>query len=425
MLWSDPPNCTLGFTLYPLHFTLCTLSFFKPESATGNGNMALLYSLLKLVLRNTIRNRRRSLLTAASVAVTFALLVIFFAAYRFLEAPPASTTERSHLVLIVAASTSPIQPMPLSYRSRLERLEGVRAVTQVFWFDARYKSEDTVIASLSLDPQTVFTFFPNWQLPEEEKEQFMREKVAAIAGRSTANKYGWKLGDHIHVSSPSYFGLGVDLTLRGIYDSKEEQSYLVFHWDYLNDVLGRPNVTGQFWILANSTELMPSLMKTIDAQFRDDTIQTRTQTVKQFTLNFISWLGNVKLILVSVSGAVVFAVLLIMANTMAMSIRERTSELAILRALGFSTNTLLTVLTAESLAISLMGAFAGCLVAWVICRAVAGYALGGGLLVNLEVGLPGALSALGVAVLTSLVSTLVPAYRASRMSIAEALRYTG
>ena len=184
-------------------------------------------------------------------------------------------------------------------------------------------------------------------------------------------------------------------------------------------------MTGQFWILANSTELMPSLMKTIDAQFRDDTIQTRTQTVKQFTLNFISWLGNVKLILVSVSGAVVFAVLLIMANTMAMSIRERTSELAILRALGFSTNTLLTVLTAESLAISLMGAFAGCLVAWVICRAVAGYALGGGLLVNLEVGLPGALSALGVAVLTSLVSTLVPAYRASRMSIAEALRYTG
>jgi putative ABC transport system permease protein len=381
--------------------------------------------LYRLVLRNAIRNRRRSLLTAASVAVTFALLVIFFAAYRFLEAPPASTTERSHLVLIVAASTSPIQPMPLSYRSRLERLEGVRAVTQVFWFDARYKSADTVIASLSLDPQNLFVFFPNWQLPEEEKQQFMRERVAAIAGRSTANKYGWKVGDHIHVSSPSYFGLGVDLTLRGIYDSKEEQSYLVFHWDYLNEVLGRPNVTGQFWILANSTELMPSLMKTIDAEFRTETVQTRTQTVKQFTLNFISWLGNVKLILVSVSGAVVFAVLLIMANTMAMSIRERTTELAVLRALGFSTNTLLTVLTAESLVISLVGAVAGCLAAWVICRAVAGYALGGGLLVNLEIGLPGALSALGLAALTSLVSTLVPAYRASRMSIAEALRYTG
>ena len=381
--------------------------------------------LLKLVFRNLVRNQRRSVLTAASVSVSFALLLIFFASYRFLESPPASKSERSHLVLIVAASTSPIQPLPVSYRSRIERLEGVRAVTQVFWFDARYKNEDTVIASLSLDPQTVFTFFPNWQLPAEEKAQFLREKVAAIAGRSTANKYGWKVGDHIYVSSPNYFGVGVDLILRGIYDSEEEHSYLVFHWDYLNDVLGSPNMTGQFWILANSTEVMPTLMKTVDAQFQDETVQTRTQTAKQFVVSFISWLGNVKLILVSLTGAVVFAVLLIMANTMAMSIRERTTELAILRSLGFSANTLLTLLTAESLGICLLGSFVGCLAAWGLCRAVAGYALGGGLLVNLEIGLPGVLSALGAATFTSLASTLVAAYRASRMSLAEALRFTG
>jgi putative ABC transport system permease protein len=380
-----------------------------------------------LVFRNVVRNRRRSLLTAASMAVSFALLVVFFAAYRFLEAPPASSTERSHLVLIVAASTSVIQPMPLSYKNRIERLDGVRAVTQVFWFDARYKNEDTVIPSLSLDPNVLFAFFPNWQLPAEEKAQFMREKVAAIVARGTASKYGWKVGDRIHVSSPNYFGVGVDLNLRGIYDSKEEQeqSYLVFHWDYLNDVLGSPNVTGQFWILANSVDVMPSLMKDVDAQFRDETVQTRTQTVKQFVVNFISWLGNVKLILVSVSGAVVFAVLLIMANTMAMSIRERTTELAVLRALGFPTNTLLTLLTAESLVICLVGVSAGCLAAWAICRAAGGYAIGGGLLVNLEIGLPGVLSALAVAVVTSLASTLIPAYRATRMGIAEALRYTG
>ena len=381
--------------------------------------------MFRLVLRNVVRNRRRSLLTAASVAVSFTLLVVFFAAYRFLEAPPASDTERSHLVLIVAAATSAVQPMPISYRSRIERLDGVRSVTQVFWFDARYKNEDTVIASLSLDPQLVFTFFPNWQLPTEEREQFLREKTAALAGRSTADKYGWKVGDHIYVSSPSYFGVGVDLILRGIYDSEEEHSYLVFHWDYLNEALGSPNVTGQFWILANSPDLMPSLMKTVDAQFRNETIQTRTQTVRQFVLNFISWLGNVKLILGGVTGAVAFAILLIMANTMAMSIRERTMELAVLRALGFCTNTLLALLTFESLVLSLVGASAGCLAAWAICRAVAGYALGGGLLVNLEIGIPGVLSALGVATFTSLLSTLIPAYHASRLSIAEELRRVG
>jgi len=382
-------------------------------------------ALFRLVLRNAVRNRRRSLLTAASVAVSITLLLIFFATYRFLESPPASTTDRSHLILVVTASTSPIELMPVSYRSRIERLKGVRAVTQVFAVDAMYKTEDTVIVAFSLDPQVLFTFFPDWKLPPEQKEQFMREKVAAIAGRSTANKYGWKIGDHIHVSSPSYFGVGVDLILRGIYDSKEEQSYLVFHWDYFNDSLGSPNLTGLFWILADSADDMPALMKAVDAQFRDETVQTRTQTVKQVVLNFISWLGNVKLILVSISAAVTFAVLLIMANTMAMSMRERTTELAVLRALGFSTNTLLTLLTAESLLISLVGVFAGCVAAWVICRAVAGYALMGGLLVNLEIGLPGALSALGVATLTSLLSTLVPAYRASRISVADALRYTG
>ena len=383
-------------------------------------------SLAKLVLRNAVRNQRRSLLTAASVAVSIALLIVFLAAYRFLESPPASTTERSHLVLVVMASASPLQPMPVSYRSRIERLEGVRAVTQVFWFDARYKDENTVIASFGLDPQILFTFFPNWQLSPLEKEQFVHEKVAAIAGRSTANKYGWKVGDHIHVSSPTYFGVGVDLILRGIYDSNQEQSYLVFNWDYLNDVLGSPNVTDLFWILANSADDMPSLMKTVDAQFREETVQTRTQTVKQVVLNLISWLGNVRLILVSISGAVVFAVLLTVANTMAMSIRERTPELAILRALGFSTHTLLTVLTAESLVISLVGASCGCVAAWLICRAVAGYALGGGLLlVNLKIGLTGGLSALGVAILIGLLSTLVPAYRASRLSIADALRYVG
>jgi putative ABC transport system permease protein len=381
--------------------------------------------LCKLVLRNVLRNPRRSLLTAASVAVSITLLVIFFATYRFLESPPASTTDRSHLVLVVTASTSPMQFMPVSYRSRIERLKGVRAVTQVEWIDARYKTEDTVVASFSLDPQVLFTFFPDWKLPSEEKEQFMREKVAAIAGRSTASKYGWKVGDHIHVSSPSYSGIGVDLIVRGIYDSHEEQSYLVFHWDYFNDCLGSPNLTALFWILADSADDMPGVMKAVDEQFRDETVQTRTQTVKQVVLNFISWLGNVKLILVSISGAVTFAVLLIAANAMAMSIRERTRELAVLRALGFPADFLLTMLMGESLLISLAGASSGCLAAWAICRAVSGYALGGLLRVNLKTGLPGALAALGVAVLTSLASTLIPAYYASRMRVAEALRYVG
>ena len=328
-------------------------------------------------------------------------------------------------LLLVHGSLGLVDPLPLSLLEQIKSIRDVKAVIPVELSLATYQNPNQKVGMVAIRPDENWLSAFTFTIASDAVAAFRKTRTGAIIKVQLAKKYGWKVGDHIHVSSPSYFGVGVDLILRGIYDSDEEHSYLVFHWDYLNDVLGSPNVTGQFWILANSADLMPSLMKTVDAQFRNETVQTRTQTVKQFVLNFISWLGNVKLILLSVSAAVVFAVLLIVANTMAMSIRERTTELAVLRALGFPTNTLLTLLTAESLVISLVGASAGCLAAWAICRAVAGYALGGGLLVNLEIGLTGGLSALGVAILTSLLSTLVPAYRASRMSIAEALRYTG
>jgi putative ABC transport system permease protein len=378
-----------------------------------------------LVIRNVLRNRRRSILTAASVAVSILLLQVFWAVYGFLQEPPASKASLSHLSLVVMARTSQIQPMPMSYRARIERLPGVRTVSQVFWFDARYKNEDTVIASLGLDPDIVFTFFPNWELPAEQRERFRRERTAAIASRDLAARYGWKVGDHIYVSSPSYFGVGVDLNLVGIYHAPESESYLVFHWHYLNEALGRPDVAGQFWILAENEAVMPGLMKAVDEQFRNEPVQSLTQTVKQVTLNFLSWFGNVKLILAGISGAVAFAVVLIVANSMAMSIRERTGELATLRALGFRVPSILTLLIGETFGIALAGALLGSLGAWGFCRALSGITVGGGLLVNLEIGLVGGLLGLAAAVVISLVSTLLPALRAARLNIVEALRHVG
>jgi len=247
----------------------------------------------------------------------------------------------------------------------------------------------------------LFIFFPGWRLPEDQKKQFMSEKVAAIAGRHTAEKYGWKVGGRLHVSSPHYFLAGIDLHLVGIYDSPDQESYLVYHWDYLNDVLGSPNTTDLFWVLAGSERDMPVLMKSVDEEFRNMGTPTLSQTVKQMVLNFLSWLGNLRLLLLSVSGAVVFTVLLILANTMAMSVRERTVELAVLRTLGYPLRQVLVILTGESLALAIAGAALGCLLAWALCRAVTGYAIGGGLRVELSVGWAGASQALGVAAFTA------------------------
>jgi putative ABC transport system permease protein len=166
-------------------------------------------------------------------------------------------------------------------------------------------------------------------------------------------------------------------------------------------------------------------MQTIDNQFRNGAIETRTQPLGQWVLDFLAMIGNVKLIVLSISAAMVFAVLLVVANTMGMSIRERAAELAILRVLGFRPKQLLALLAAESLAISVAGALLGCLLAETALALIAGYRVGGAMSIYMQVDVVTVGVVLSVAIGIGLFSTLLPAYRASRLSIADALRYTG
>lgn len=377
----------------------------------------------QFVFKNVLRNRRRTILTVGSVAVSVFLLAIFFATYRYLNEPPG--LDRTHLILIVSNRVSITNPMPVSYQARLARVPGVVAVSPVFWFDARYKNEDNVVPALACDPEKIFLIASDWKIPGEQRRTFIAEQNAMIAGRKVAEKYGWKIGDPIHLSSPNYLSVPIELVLRGVYSSSGDEGLLAFHWSYLNEALGRPNLAGYFYVLARSADETPRLMKEIDEEFRNSPVETRTQTVKQMALNFLSWLGNVKEILLAVTGAVVFAVLLVMANTMAMSIRERTTEIAVLRALGFRMGQVLMMLTAEAAAISLSGAALGCILASVACKWMERYRIGGAMELNLRVDVPTVTATFVAAIVISLASTLIPAYRASRANIARALRFIG
>jgi len=214
------------------------------------------------------------------------------------------------------------------------------------------------------------------------------------------------------------------LILRGIYTGDDE-SLLGFHWDYLNEVQGRPDKAGAFLLRAQTEEDVPRLMQTIDNQFRNGVMETRTQPMGQWVLDFLAMIGNVKLIVLSISAAMVFAILLVVANTMGMSIRERTAELAILRVLGFPPRQLLALLAAESLLVSVGGALVGCLLAGTAFALIGGYRIGGAMAIYIHVDVVTVGVVLSVAIGIGLSSTLLPAYRASRMSIADALRYTG
>jgi len=361
-------------------------------------------------------------LTTASVAVSACLMAILWATYRYLQGPP--EMDRTHLILSVTARTSVAMPLPVSYEAQIAKVPGVAAAMPLIWFDGRYGKDEDLVPALAVDAQKLLVFLSNWRVPEDQLRAFVGERNALVAGRKVVDKYGWKIGDHVHLRSPS-FGVGLDLVLRAIFASDSDESMLALHWDYLNEALGRWNKAGQIWVLARSVDDIPHLMNDIDSVFRNAPTETRTQTLKQLVVNFLGWLGNLKEIMLMVSGAVVFAVLLVVANTMAMSIRERTSELAVLRALGFRARHVLAMLAAEALVISLMGTMLGLVLAALVFRLMEGYHIGGAMPSHIRLdGTTIGLSLL-VAVVVSLGSTLLPAYRASHLNLAEALRFVG
>ena len=377
----------------------------------------------QLVFRNTLRNRRRTILTVASVAVCTCLVAILWATYRYLEAPP--EVDRTHLILSVTARTSVTIPLPVSYQSQIAKVPGVAAAMPLFWFDGRYGKDADLVPALALDAQKLLAFLSNWHVPEDQLRAFVGERNALVAGRKVVDKYDWKIGDHVHLRSPNYSDVDLDLVLRAVYTSDSDESLLALHWDYLNEALGHPDKAGQIWVLARSVDDIPHLMDDIDTVFRNYPMETRTQTLKQLVVNFLSWLGNLKEIMLIISGAVVFAVLLVVANTMAMSIRERTAEIAVLRALGFRSRQVLAMLAGEALTISLVGTALGLALAALVFRLMEGYHIGGAMPVHIRVDATTMALSLLAAVIISLGSTLIPAHRAARFNVAEALRFVG
>ncbi len=375
-----------------------------------------------LVVKNVFRNRRRTVLTTVSVAVSVCLIAVFCAAYRYISAPP--TPGSFDLVLMVGPRTSLMQPLPLGHGPRIATLPGIAAISPLNMVDVLFGGEEKPLYAVACDPAAMFKVRPDWKLPGDQRRAFLMEKNALVASRRIAAPRGWKIDDQIALRSQGY-NITLEFVLRGIYSSAEDESLMAFHWEYLNDTLGSPNTPGAFWVLAATPQDVPRLMTEIDDMFRNTDAETRTQPMKQFVLDFLGMLGNIKSILLGVSAVVVFAVLLIVANTMGMSIRERTSELAVLRALGFRKGQVLRMLTAESLAISILGAILGCAAAAGLLALTSGYQVGGAMPIYIQVDFPTLGLTLAVAALIGLVATVVPAWHASRASIAETLRFVG
>ena len=273
----------------------------------------------RLVLKNLLRNKRRSFLTGTSVAVSLFLLSALAMVYTALGAPLRNADNIP--IMMVRRSAGIIFPLPLSHGPKIRAIPGVVACASLSWFGGYWKDPANQFANFAVDEQQVFDVQMASTIPPDQKEAFIRDRTGAVAGRRLAERFGWKVGDRITLLGSPY-GVTPELTLRGIFSGGPEDQFW-FHWEYLNEAMGRMNMVGLYWVRLAKPEMASRVGQAIDQMFRNTDNETKTESLSAFLLSFIAMLGNVRLIILMIGSAVTFAILLVVTNTMAMSIRER------------------------------------------------------------------------------------------------------
>ena len=378
--------------------------------------------LLKLLLKNLLRNRLRTLLTITSIAASLFLVVTLLTLLASLTNPP--ETPDSALRLITRHKISLLNALPTAYLDKIAAVEGVEAVIGSMWFGGTYddRGETQQLGQFAVTTDDFFLVNPEMEVPEAQRDAFLEDRSTALVGEAVAKRFGWKIGDNVHFGS-NLFPIEIELKIAAIYSGGSDNgSSIFFHWEYFNEALDNQGIMGTFSIRATSAQQVPLVAQRVDALFKNTTQPTHTESEKAFLLSFVSMLGNVQLLISSICLAVIFAVVLIAANTMAMSIRERVREIGILKALGFRKNQVLAVLLGESVLLGLLGALVGAGGARFIFGRLDVPRLTSGFLQQLEISwnLIGYCLLLGAIV--GLIAAGVPAWRSARKPAIEALR---
>lgn len=382
---------------------------------------------LPLVWSSLLRRKLRTVFTLLSVTVAFTLFGVLMAIRAGFSAGITVTgAER----LVMLDKVSMINALPLRYRAQIASAPGVADVSHANWFGGIYQDPRNDFAKLAVDGESWLRIHPEFVVADEQKRAWLGDRTGALVGIETMRRFGWKLGDRIPVQGTIYRptdGRPWEFTIDAVYDSPEgtaDRTQLFFHQAYLNETLaagayGRDEVTFFMIKVANPRE-SEQVASRLDAIFDGASPQTRTATEKAFVANFANQVGDIGAIMLAIAGAVLFAILMVIGNTIAEATRERTSELAVLKTLGFGDGRIFALVLAESCAIAIGGGVLG------LALAIAGIGLVGdptsGMLPPIH--LPAGDLARGVALIVALGVTagLLPALQARRLRIVDALR---
>jgi len=380
-------------------------------------------TLARLVAKNALRNKRRTLPTILSLAFSILLLTVMLTLWHSFyidDLGPASA-----LRIFTRTRVFFSYAMPSDYRQKIKAVPGVVAVAPMNIFNGVYKDgkSNDRFPQGGTDPEEFLKVYRDYEIPRDQVKAWQNDRAGAIVENALARQQGWKPGDRIVIQG-KFFPVNLELNVCGIYKPPVPARGIWFNWKYVEEAV--PYAKDDMYILlADNPQNVPRIETAIDSMFRNSPAPTKTESEKALELDFISMLGNVKAFILSICLAVVFAILLVSANTMAISIRERTREVAVMRTLGFTGKKVLTLLVGEAVALALAGGFPGaggayCLV-WGLQRLIPNPSLAG----LLKITGPTLLLVLMVAALVGLLSGIFPAYRASRVNIATGLRHLG
>ncbi|MBU6398842.1 MAG: FtsX-like permease family protein [Verrucomicrobia bacterium] len=379
---------------------------------------------LPLIWSNLRRRRLRTFLTLLSILVAFVL-------YGYLAAIKQALVGGVNVVgvdrLVVRHKVSIIQPLPVSYKERIAQIPGVALVTHCSWFGGVYQDPKNFFAQIAVEPEDFLKMYPEYRLPPAQQAAFIKTRTGAIAGRKLAQRFGWKVGDKIPIQATVWVKLDGtkewDFDLVGIYDGAKkgtDTTQFFFHYDYYDEARAyTKGMVGWYIVKVKDPNQSAAVARAIDDEFANSPNETKAETEGAFVQAFAKQVGDIGTIMLAILSAVFFTILLVAGNTMAQSVRERTEELGVLKAMGFTRQQVLALVLAESCFLSGLGGLLGLgLASALIAR---GDPTGGSLPMFFF-----PTSDLGVGVLIvvalGLVTGIFPALQAMRLRIAEALR---
>ncbi|WP_233203164.1 ABC transporter permease [Chitinimonas sp. BJB300] len=383
--------------------------------------------MLRMALKNALRHRLRALLTLAGIALailSFGLLSTVVSAWY------AGADAASDKRLITRSAISLVFPLPINYGEKIRAVEGVTSVSWANWFGGVYIEEKNFFPQFAIEPTSYLRLYPEFHLEDAELAAFIRDRQGCVVGRKLAQRFGWKIGDRIPLRGTIYAG-NWSFIVRGIYtgrDSGTDENQFFFHWTYLNEWITqryprRGNSSGVFVIGIRDGGEAALISERVDSLFRNSLAETLTETEKAFQLGFVAMTESIVLAIQLVSYVVILIIMAVMANTMAMSARERTAEYATLKALGFSPGVIGWLILVESLLLCAIGAGIGISLTWPAVRAV-GQALDN-LFPVFNVANSTVWLQVAAALVVALSAATIPAWRAMQVRIVDGLRAVG